>query len=53
MRTPLYASTLRESNREFLFASVRREWPSVRMFLPEATYLAWLDWCAHLENPRD
>ncbi len=32
-----------ESNRDFLFDYVRRELPGVRMALPEATYLAWLD----------
>jgi len=43
-----------ESNRDFLFEYVRREWPGVKMFLPEATYLAWLD-CRglHLENPHE
>jgi len=43
-----------ESNRNFLFEYVGREWPGVKMFLPEATYLAWLD-CRglNLENPHE
>lgn len=34
--------TLR-ANRERLATHVAREWPSIRHFAPEATYLAWLD----------
>ena len=32
-----------EGNRDFLYETVQRELPGVRMALPEATYLAWLD----------
>jgi cystathionine beta-lyase len=32
-----------EANRDFLFESVQRELPGVRMTKPEGTYLAWLD----------
>ncbi|MGD9874626.1 MAG: MalY/PatB family protein [Kiritimatiellia bacterium] len=43
-----------ESNRDYLFDYVREKWPSVRMFSPEATYLAWLDCRAlNLENPHE
>jgi len=32
-----------ESNRNFLYETVKKEFPLLRMTLPEATYLAWLD----------
>ncbi|MGE3773858.1 MAG: MalY/PatB family protein [Gammaproteobacteria bacterium] len=40
-------ATLR-ANRDMLAAHVAREWPAIRHFPPEATYLAWLD-CRALE----
>ena len=40
-------ATLR-TNRDGLAAHVAREWPAIRHFPPEATYLAWLD-CRALE----
>lgn len=36
------------ANRATVAAHVAREWPAVRHFAPEATYLSWLD-CAGLE----
>jgi cystathionine beta-lyase len=33
-------------NRDHLTAFVRKQWPAVRHFPPEATYLAWLDFRA-------
>jgi len=36
------------ANRDTLAAHVAREWPAIRHFPPEATYLAWLD-CRALE----
>lgn len=34
------------ANREFLVDFVTRHWPGVRLTVPEATYLAWLDFGA-------
>jgi cystathionine beta-lyase len=41
-----------ESNRDFLVDFVRREMPGVRVWAPEATYLAWLD-CRESGIPGD
>ena len=35
-------------NRDFLLGYADRNWPSIRLTYPEATYLAWLD-CRGLE----
>ncbi len=32
-----------QANRDFLFDIIRRDFPSIRMKKPDATYLAWLD----------
>jgi len=39
-----------QGNRDLVAEFVRKEWPAVRHFPPQATYLAWLD-CRALELP--
>lgn len=39
-----------EANREFVFEFLSRELPKIKMYKPEATYLAWLD-CRSAEIP--
>jgi cystathionine beta-lyase len=41
-----------EGNRDLVTAFVRERLPGVRIFPPEATYLAWLD-CRELDLPND
>lgn len=41
-----------ERNRNFLVETLKKEIPSIRMVIPEGTYLAWLD-CREANLPED